>query len=155
MKRRTSVAGAAGALLLVAVVAAPAGADTMLAVGPRITLLDKGMTLSVPVRYECPQSTSSAPEYVYVSVIQAVPNRRHGRVPTSSYSFLEARCDDRPHSTEMLLPLDHWELPFQAGIALVTSSLDYTDAAGIRQEVFLSQELRLSPRPISRSGVRS
>lgn len=144
--RRASIASAAGALMVAAVVAGPTSAETMLAVGPRLTLLDKGMSLAVPVRYECPrQAVADQSSWLEVAVTQAVPGNRHGRVPISSYSILEAKCDDRAHSATMRLYLDHWELPFRSGIALVTWSLDYTDASGNRQQVFLSQELRLSP----------
>jgi hypothetical protein len=144
--RRASIAVAASSLLLLGV-ATPAGADTMLAIGAQGKLLDRGMALAVPIRYECPPEAAADPSpWLNVGVTQAVPGNHKGRVPMSSYDLRDAVCDGSPHAATMHLRQDDYELPFRSGVALATGSLIYTDAGGVYHVFTVSRDIRLSPR---------
>ena len=144
--RRASIAVAASSLLVLGI-GAPAGADTMLAIGAQGKLLDNGMALTVSITYECPPEATADPSpWLNVGVTQAVPGNHHGRVPTSSYDLRDARCDGRTHAATMRLRQDDYELPFHSGVALATGSLIYTDADGASYVLTVSREIRLSPR---------
>ena len=144
--RRASIAVAASSLLLLGV-ATPAGADPMLDIGAQGKLLDKGMVLTVPIRYECsPQVAAEPSPWLYLGVTQAVPGNHKGRVPMSSYDLRDAVCDGTPRTATMHLRQDDYELPFRSGVALATGSLIYTDAAGVSHVLTVSREIRLSPR---------
>ena len=111
---RSLTALVVGPLLVLASGAAPATAETMLAVGSRATLVARGVAVDVVLTYRC----SAGADVQTVAALELTQPVGHGGY-TSAWSNLDLVCDTVTRTSAVRLGVEDWDTVIRPGTAMV------------------------------------
>lgn len=138
MKRLSSSVGvAAAALVLGTIGATPATADTALAIGPRATLVARGVAVDVVLSYRC----SAGAEVQTMASVELTQPVGHGGY-TSAWGSLEALCDNVSHTHVVRLGVEDWDPVIRPGAATVHAEMWSYEPQGPSAQVW--QKVRVA-----------
>ena len=137
MRRSRLVALAAAALMFAAVSATPATAGSMLAVGPRATLVARGVAVDVTLTYRC----SATPEVQTMATLELTQPVGHGGY-TTAWNRLDLVCDNVSRTGTVRLGVEDWDLVIRPGAAMVHAEMWSYVPEGPSAEVW--QEVRVA-----------
>lgn len=137
--RRTSLAASAAALLVAGISATPAMASNLLEIGPRATLVARGVAVDVPVTYTCSTMPEGSMANFQVSVTQVV----RGQQVTGASAGVEPVCDGTSQNLTVRVTVQPGAAPFKPGTALGDAILNTYDELWEPQSASTSEVLRI------------
>lgn len=121
--RRSLLAATLGPMILMPSIAASATAETMLAVGPRATLVARGVAADIRLTYTC--SSASDPQIRATASLLLTQAVNH-RVSTTAWGSDYLVCDEKSHTATIKVGLDDWDPILKPGNALVHAEVTGT-----------------------------
>lgn len=137
--RRTWLAASAAALLVGGIAATPAIASNLLEIGPRATLVARGVAVDVPVTYTCSTMAEWSMYNFEVRVAQVV----RGQQVTGASASAVPVCDGTSHDITVRVTVQPGSAPFKSGTALVDAVLNTMDEFGEPHSASTSEMLRI------------
>jgi hypothetical protein len=137
--RRTWLAASAAALLVAGISATPAMASNLLDIGPRATLVARGVAVDVPLTYTCAPMAPWSMYNFQVRVTQVV----RGQQVTGATAGVDPVCDGTPQDITVRVSVEPGAAAFKSGTGLVEAVLNTQDEFGEPQYGSTSEVVRI------------
>jgi hypothetical protein len=114
-------------------------ASNLLEIGPRATLVARGVAVDVPVTYACAPMAELSWYYFEVRVTQVV----RGQQVTGASAGVVPVCDGTSQDVTVRVSVQPGAAAFKSGTALVDAVLNTTDESWAPQSATTSEVLRV------------